>query len=724
METESNNASSDHTSTLSGGLFSQVSAWIRDEKAKRDARKAKHKHATLQVEGSSRGHRRHTSDISDDGVDLAGLESILKEALPYGRSISSRSSNSLRRRPSARKLHKASTSSVGLSSDTDYFEGEPIVPSVDAWLDNSKTLGYTGGSVQSSEELSLQRTLTASEEGWIKFKYEIVRLTHTLRLRGWRRMPMDLSGDVEVERLSGALTNAVYVVSPPKDYPPRPNIGEDVKQAPKKPPAKLLLRIYGPQVEHLIDREAELQILRRLARKKIGPRLLGTFSNGRFEEYFHAGPLTPKELRDPDTSKQIAKRMRELHDGIELLDTEREEGAFVWRNWDKWFQRVEDIVMWLDSQVLQHHGSDATDVWEGHGFICGTRWAVFKDTVQKYRAWLEKLAGGATQLSEELVFAHNDTQYGNILRMLPSGTSPLLLPANTHKQLVVIDFEYASANTVGLEFANHFTEWCYNYHDAGAPWRCNTSGYPRPDEQNRFVRAYVRHRPEFNIQTPKMSPMETVPESRAVSPSRFSSSTPQLHRPPGPTQSISNFMLDARSPASVSTTSLPTALSVPPANSTEVVDQEAAAYEEGEVTRLIQQTRIWRLANTAQWVAWGIVQAKVPGMPLISPGITMKTEPKEATEEEMSDLTAKTSAQMKIEEKNDAGEGIDGESTSGTSNGDMSIDEEEAKEEEFDYLSYARDRAMFFWGDAVELGFVNVDDLPADVKRDIKTVRY
>ena len=40
--------------------------------------------------------------------------------------------------------------------------------------------------------------------------------------------------------------------------------------------------------------------------------------------------------------------------------------------------------------------------------------------------------------------------------MMPSGESPLLLPANEHKQLIVIDFEYANANLPGLEFANHF----------------------------------------------------------------------------------------------------------------------------------------------------------------------------------------------------------------------------------------------------------------------------
>ena len=42
------------------------------------------------------------------------------------------------------------------------------------------------------------------------------------------------------------------------------------------------------------------------------------------------------------------------------------------------------------------------------------------------------------------------------MRLEPSGESPLLLPANEHKRLVVIDFEYAAANLPALEFANHF----------------------------------------------------------------------------------------------------------------------------------------------------------------------------------------------------------------------------------------------------------------------------
>lgn len=176
-------------------------------------------------------------------------------------------------------------------------------------------------------------------------------------------------------------------------------------------PSKLLLRIYGPQVEHLIDRESELKILQRLARKRIGPRLLGTFTNGRFEEFLHAKALTAKELREADTSKQIAKRMRELHEGIDLLKEEREAGPFVWQNWDKWVQRCEQVMTWLDQQIKEHSAESIqcpADKWKQRGFVCGVEWPIFRQTVEKYRKWLEDQYGGIDKINERLVFAHND----------------------------------------------------------------------------------------------------------------------------------------------------------------------------------------------------------------------------------------------------------------------------------------------------------------------------
>jgi len=160
----------------------------------------------------------------------------------------------------------------------------------------------------------------------------------------------------------------------------------------------LLLRIYGPQVSHLIDREAELSILRRLSRKRIGPRLLGTFENGRFEEFFNATTLTKDDIRVPETSRHIAKRLKELHEGIELEDRERKMGPVSWCNWYKWAPRVKQIMARLD----------ATEDLGKKGYICGCPWERFETAVERYKEWVYGRYGGEENVKGQMVFAHND----------------------------------------------------------------------------------------------------------------------------------------------------------------------------------------------------------------------------------------------------------------------------------------------------------------------------
>ena len=688
-------------------LLNQVSEWIKEEREKHAQRKSKRlQHPRTKDVSNTENELKDDTDWAykqgdqhepAESFDLDKLESIINNKL----NLDKPSRRSRHRSPTAtkRKLSlKKQLKPPGASSDTDHLENDINVPSCDVVLDNSKTLSYTGGAsddsgMSSGDELH-KTTSYWEQDAWSKFKFEIVRLSHTLRLKGWRRISMEMSNEISVERLSGALTNAVYVVSPPSDLPALEERDGNDGTAPtsRKPPPKLLLRIYGPQVGHLIDREAELAILRRLCRQKIGPTLLGTFQNGRFEEFLHAKPLTPDDLRCPDTSRQIAKRMRELHEGIELLNQERDDGPFVWRNWDKWVQRVEQVVQWLDCQIMQLEPGakpSGPSAWKRRGFICGVPWKQFRDMVEKYRKWLYAKYGGPRQVREQLVFAHNDTQYGNILRVIPTGESPLLLPQNSHRQLIVIDFEYASANVPGLEFANHFTEWCYNYHDARKPYAFHPKRYPTPEEQERFIRAYVRHRPQFNVSTPKMAPT-TPPASANAVPGE-----PPIRRP---TSSISDFMLDARTP--------PGALST---QSKEEAAQKAA--EDQEVARLIRETRIWRLANTVQWVAWGIIQAKVPGMPHFGP--TEETEPGQENEEK---------SRADLGERGEEYRELAAQEQQQSEEADAS--EKEEVEEEFNYLGYAQHRALFFWADAIQLGLVKAEDLPEELRGKVKTVPY
>ncbi|GKT96382.1 choline kinase [Colletotrichum tofieldiae] len=531
------------------------------------------------------------------------------------------------RRPSARlrKAHSRSLLQRTASSDTDYVGDDVVVPTCDAVLDNSKTLSYSGGG-KSTDDLTLGNKADDKEKAWATFKNEIVRLTHTLKIKGWRRVPLD-SGSNVIRSPDQRRVRRV----PPENL--------DEKTTGKKPPPKLLLRIYG--LEHLIDRENELSVLRRLARKKIGPRLLGCFTNGRFEEYFNSITLTPSDLREPETSKQIAKRMRELHVGIDVLDREKDEGPAVLKNWDSWLRNVEKKITALDEGVRR-----GNSVFRGPGYVCGVEWHQFKELYDKYRDLVFSAYKGHQGIRERLVFAHNDTQYGNILRMRPDDEkSPLLQPANEHKQLVVIDFEYAAANVPGLEFANHFTEWAYDYHHETLPFRCNTVRYPTIQEQRRFLKAYVEHRPHSS-------------------------------------SSIVEFMLDAR---------------VPP-NHWKEEERRAEEATEAEVKELYEETRLWRGINSAQWVAWGIIQAKVPGFESQE---EIEQQEKQAQNEAAAaagDAEAKAEVQAAAEAEDEG--------------------------DEYDYLSYAQERAFFFLGDCVIMGIVNKEELPEDVQSRLKIVDF
>ncbi|RAL15578.1 putative choline kinase [Aspergillus homomorphus CBS 101889] len=652
-------------------LYSQVYEWLEHEKSKRSSHYSLGSGVPDEAANLGQDAGSNSTGILVEGSLSSGtnvsmaLDKLEKILLQYAASRQDGPVRRLRR-------HRSRGLRRGSASESDFSDLDTAAPSVDAVLDNSKTMAYSGGgggAEDDDSEHGANSRHAKDREVWTAFKTEILRLAHTLQFKGWRKLPMDFAADIDVIRLSGALTNAVYVVNPPQSIPvPKAEDGS-YSLVPRKAPSKLLLRIYGPQADHLIDRENELQILRRLGRKNIGPKVLGTFQNGRFEEYFEARPLTPKELRDPLTMKQIAKRMRELHDGVELLAEEREGGPMVFKNWDKWVDRCEQVINWLDKEIQSEHSASksVSESWRRRGFVCGVPWPVFRRAVDSYRKWLISSCGGVNAVKQQLVFAHNDTQYGNLLRMEPSHESPLLRPENKHKQLVVIDFEYASANTPGFEFANHFSEWCYNYHDPERPWACNNTDYPTPAQQHQFISAYLSHRPGLREQaSPSITPLMRAGSSN--------------------TTSLAPLSLDAGPDMDVM--------------ARVDIEKTHADGVEAKIQALMDQTKLWRVITSAQWVAWGIVQAKVPGM-----------------EEGIKADAAASNGHG--DTANGNGAHVQRPTDAPTSTPPVDADVDEA--DEFDYLAYAQDRAMFFWSDLLSMGFVQEDELPAPLVEQIKS---
>jgi choline kinase len=234
-----------------------------------------------------------------------------------------------------------------------------------------------------------------------------------LKVPTWATNNVSLN-DTKITKVSGSLTNAVFFVSTPGC-------------------PTLLLRIYGASSSSLISRPRELQILHVLSsRYQIGPKIYGTFQNGRVEEYFHSTTLTAKDIRNPDISRWIGARMAELHS----VDIEAVEGP-DWeigakKNVRSWLQPAKEVTS------LPAFKGDVGEQLDLDGF---------KDQWKRYLSWLSKHDNQHT--GSQRVFAHNDTQYGNLLRLQHPKAA-----LDAHRQVGIIYF-VCTLRLNSLTFADH-----------------------------------------------------------------------------------------------------------------------------------------------------------------------------------------------------------------------------------------------------------------------------
>ncbi|KAG5422231.1 hypothetical protein I9W82_001326 [Candida metapsilosis] len=377
-------------------------------------------------------------------------------------------STSATRRPSLSGTRKSlSSSSLNkLTITPTQIDDERSVPSVQAVLDNTLPADF--------------------------FKQDVIALTKALKIHKWHKRNLNIH-KLKITRISGALTNSIYKI----DY-------VDEEQDIHLP--SLLLRVYGKNVDELIDRDSELTTLIKLSQKRIGPRLLGIFTNGRFEQFLEGFiTLTKDQIRDQVISQMIGRRMKDLHYKVEL--TEEESSAPVptcWRLIEKWLKIFE-----LEYKPgFEKAGVDLRDIFM-------MDFSEFKKLVFKYKGWLfDKYKENGFSLNYK--FCHNDTQYGNLLLhnsfdpeeiiidtpALSSENLPeVAIKSTSNKKdsnLVVIDFEYSGPNFPAFDIVNHFSEWMSNYHDPEKSYFINDKMFPTQLEQLNFIKAYI----EYDFQLP------------------------------------------------------------------------------------------------------------------------------------------------------------------------------------------------------------------------------
>ncbi|CED85040.1 Choline kinase [Phaffia rhodozyma] len=355
------------------------------------------------------------------------------------------------------------------------------------------------------------------------FARKVLKMLQSLRIPHWSSIHLSAQ-NLKIHKVTGSMTNAVFFVSfqpnPGSTYFSRqPTLSSDpsltgssspstagigllsLSESPapmtdtpldKSEAPTLLLRVYGSASSTFISRPRELRVLHLLSSVyDLGPALRGTFTNGRIEEFFQSRALTASELRDPKISGWIGRRMAELHSAdLDLLSPvqpgERREPEML-TSLREWITPAR--ILMADLAHAQSIGALAgTNL---NNFVEAFALDTFELEIRKYLEWLAKWERGEIgQMGRpwRMVFAHNDTQYGNLLLL----SNPPPPPQPAHTALIVVDFEYAAPNPLTHDIANHFCEWRANYHHSTLPHSLSAhSPYPTKAERWNFYKSYL-----------------------------------------------------------------------------------------------------------------------------------------------------------------------------------------------------------------------------------------
>ncbi|CUA72445.1 choline kinase [Rhizoctonia solani] len=455
-----------------------------------------------------------------------------------------------------------------------------IYSSVSSIGSNSSLLLLPEGDVEEVTEEGVHHAelkLEARKYKTPAFRQALLQLLQAIRVPTWTSSTLDPSL-VKIARVSGALTNAVFFVSyvgtAPTSHSSTPHLTPRTSSSSLSTvtPRTVLLRIYGPSSSIFISRADELHTLHVLSSKyRIGPRVYGTFQNGRVEEWFDSTALTKDEMRDPIKSSWIAMRMRELHsvDVIGVVGASWNGQENVYKNVISWQGAAKETLNMIKAR------EDKGEIPPGHVWHGRRKELDLGEYMRAWDAYWDWLQKWENEFGRsEMVFAHNDVQYGNLLY-----TKKLAPAKPEHHRIIVVDFEYANPNPAAYDIANHFHEWTADYH-TDTPHVLTASRYPTREERWNFYLGYLGSRVLGGQITASPAP------SRA----------PSFHRS-GSTSSISS--LGTPSHHSSSGSLLPIDWSIARGQS----DLEEA------INVLDAQVCAWSPASHAQWCIWGIIQA-------------------------------------------------------------------------------------------------------------------
>jgi len=237
----------------------------------------------------------------------------------------------------------------------------------------------------------------------------------------------------------------------------------------KNEPRDVLLRIYGPSYGNA---EIQLEIFNLLAAEELGPKLYGTFEEGRFEEYLVSSPLSWLEMTSEEVSSVVARKIAAIH----KLEVQPLANGSDWlieryKEYNQFIIGLRGIAPDFTPETLNSTKRIASEL-----------------LANRYQQEIDYLSRLFVESKSPLVFSHNDLHQNNILLLHHS----LDTKCDLNNRIVLIDFEYCSYNYRTFDLANHLSEWCFDYNGDDYPhFQVFPDRFPSEEKQKLFLSHYI-----------------------------------------------------------------------------------------------------------------------------------------------------------------------------------------------------------------------------------------
>ena len=232
---------------------------------------------------------------------------------------------------------------------------------------------------------------------------------------------------------------------------------------------KVLLRLYGGKILEEVSilrspgHEGEVLVFDAMARKRVGPQLLGVFSGGRLEEFIlNADTLSPDDCKNEQLMMEFARKLAQLHSTkLPLSKTPKDYLGIIHdvlsANWSSFIQALKR------SEI-----PDRNDMEEAAKLV-------YDYDIMHMVSWLTETL---PKIKHKIVLVHGDVNLENCL-VRQDVTDP-------DERLVLLDFEFTAYGYRGSDIGHHFKNRSLHI-------KRDVLFLPYPGEKDRlsFVRAYI-----------------------------------------------------------------------------------------------------------------------------------------------------------------------------------------------------------------------------------------